>query len=289
MLEHNYCLICHSKDLKSLETYNKSFLCKCNSCGFVFSKKIPTTEELESYYQGYGINSYLSPITVKRYHELLDEFEPFRKTNKLLDVGCGIGFFLDEAKKRGWEIYGTELSDKAYTICAEKGIRIKKGLLDPTNYKPGMFDIITSFEVIEHINNPENELKNFNTILRDEGLVYITTPNFNSILRYHLKAKYNIISYPEHLSYYTPKTLTKAFKLSGFKKIKVETTGISLTRFKTSKGSSDQKIISSKSDDEKIRNKVEKQKHLQLAKKILNSILTVLGKGDSLKGWFIKK
>ncbi|MGQ0829311.1 MAG: class I SAM-dependent methyltransferase, partial [Bacteroidota bacterium] len=149
----------------------------------MFSKQIPSAEQLQIYYQGYGKNSYLSPITIKRYIELLDKFELFRKTNKLLDVGCGTGFFLEQAKARGWEVYGTELSDEVIKACIEKGFNIQKGLVNPKNYNPGMFDIITSFEVIEHINNPKTELNNFNAILRKEGLVYITTPNFNSLLR----------------------------------------------------------------------------------------------------------
>lgn len=288
MSQHTNCIICYSTNLKYLPTYKKAFLCKCQACSFVFSKQIPSDEQLQTYYKGYGRNGYLSPITIKRYNELLDQFEPFRKTNKLLDVGCGTGFFLEQAKSRGWEVYGTELSEDAIKICAEKGFHIKKGLVNPTNYEPAMFDVITSFEVIEHINNPRIELKSFNTLLRKGGLVYLTTPNFNSLLRYRLKAAYNVITYPEHLSYYTPKTLNSVFKQSGFYRLKLEATGISLTRFKTSTGKSNQRIISSTSDDEKIRNKVENRWYLQLTKGLINSILTSIGKGDSLKGWFIK-
>jgi len=288
MSQHTTCLICESEKLKDLQGYEQTFLCQCQSCNFVFSKKIPSSIELEDHYKGYERTDYLSPITIKRYHELLDQFEPFRKTNKIIDVGCGIGYFLEEAKKRGWEIYGTEFTDEAVQICSEKGIHIKKGILNPGDYKPGMFDIITFFEVIEHINDPKNELNSFHSILRSGGLVYVTTPNFNSLLRYRLKAAYNVICYPEHLSYYTSKTLKKVFEHFGFNKLKIETTGISLTRLKTSKGASNQQFISAGSDDEKIRNQVESKWYLQLAKKIINSILTFFGKGDSLKGWFVK-
>ena len=100
--KHARCIICKSENLKLLEEYESSHLCKCLSCGFVFSKKIPTEKELKNHYGGYSRNI-LSPITIKRYNEILDEFEQIGKTNKLLDVGCGIGYFLEEAKKRGWE------------------------------------------------------------------------------------------------------------------------------------------------------------------------------------------
>ena len=55
-------------------------------------------------------------------------------------------------------------------------------------------------------------------ILRDEGIIYVTTPNFNSLLRYKLKSNYNVITFPEHLSYYTPKTLARLFITNSFKK-----------------------------------------------------------------------
>ncbi len=282
------CLVCSSDHLLDLKDYKAHYLTKCKYCGFVFAKLVPSQEELEQHYQGYGRNDYLSPITIKRYQELLDELEPYRKTNNLLDVGCGIGYFLEEAKKKGWNVYGTEYTEEAVRICEGKGISMQKGVLNPVNYHGKMFDIITSFEVIEHINNPTEELANFNQLLRKGGLVYVTTPNFNSLLRYRLKAAYNVICYPEHLSYYTPKTLKTVFEKAGFKKKKIATTGISLTRLKTSSGKSDQAYISETSDDEKLRNQVESKWYLQLAKNTVNALLTLFGKGDSLKGWFVK-
>lgn len=288
MNEHHKCLVCSSKVLLDLHDYMDHHLSQCKKCGFVFAKKIPSDKELEEHYKGYGRNDYLSPITIKRYNELLNTFEEFRKTNKILDVGCGIGYFLEVAKERGWDVYGTEYTDEAIQICSSKGINMQKGILSSRNYQNEEFDIITSFEVIEHINNPIDELTNFYKVLRKGGLVYLTTPNFNSLLRYRLKSEYNVICYPEHLSYYTPKTLKKLFTCVDFKTKKIESTGISLTRLKTSKGVSKQSFISKESDDEKIRSQIENKKHLQFLKYLVNRILTIIGKGDALKGYFIK-
>jgi 2-polyprenyl-3-methyl-5-hydroxy-6-metoxy-1,4-benzoquinol methylase len=286
---HNKCLICNSSNLLIYKGYEKVHLCKCGSCGFVFSQKKPTKEVIEKYYENYGLDDFISPITIKRYHEILDEFESFRKTNRILDVGCGTGYFLNEAKKRGWDVYGTEISQKSVDICSSKGITMKTGFLNAADYEPNSFDVILSIEVIEHINNPQDEITNFYKILRKGGLVYVTTPNFNSLLRLKLKAAYNVITYPEHLSYYTPNSIKKLFKLNGFKKHKIKTTGISLTRFKTSSGKSNQKIISSKSDDEKIRKKIDSKWIYKFSRDITNQLLTFFGIGDSLKGWFIKQ
>lgn len=118
--QHTECLISGSTDLRPVKGYEKHYLVKSHPVGFVFCSRIPSTEELIKYYEGYGRQDYLSPITVKRYHELLDEFEKYRKTGKILDIGCSIGLFLTEAQKRGWEVHGTEFTDDAIEICKEK-------------------------------------------------------------------------------------------------------------------------------------------------------------------------
>jgi 2-polyprenyl-3-methyl-5-hydroxy-6-metoxy-1,4-benzoquinol methylase len=286
--EHNKCLVCDGEQLNPLNGFEKHHLTKCGACGFVFCKPIPTQDELNEVYEGYGRNDYLSDLTIQAYERVLDSFEPYRKTNKLIDVGCGIGYFLEVAKKRGWEVYGTEFTEEAVKMCESKGASMKLGPLNTKDYEAGSFDVVCSFEVIEHINNPREELSSFNKILRKGGLVYCTTPNFNAIERHQLKADWNVLTYPEHLSYYTPKTLKGVFKETGFKTKKVLATGVSITRIKKSKGTSDQATISATSDDEKLRNQIAGNPLLGIAKDIINWKLTLFGVGNSLKGWFVK-
>lgn len=288
--QHSKCLISGSSDLRPLKGYERHYLVKSHPLGFVFCSRIPTIPELIKHYEGYGRQDYLSPITIKRYQEILDQMEPYRKTGKMLDVGCGIGLFLAEAKKRGWEVYGTEFTDKAIEICEGKGIKMQQGKLNPAWYVEAMFDVITSFEVIEHINNPIEEIKNIQSVLRTGGLFYFTTPNFNATERYFLKAEYNIIEYPEHLSYYTKKTVNYLLTKYGFKKKKLTTTGISLTRIRTSLNKKSQEsYVSATSSDELLRTSLEKNGINRIIKKTMNGVLDVLGIGSSLKGWYVKK
>ncbi|MBW3544924.1 MAG: class I SAM-dependent methyltransferase [Bacteroidetes bacterium] len=288
---HTECLICNSTRIAELIGYEKHDLVKCKDCDFVFMRAIPSTEELSDHYStySYGSNLFLSPITIKSYNNLLDEFEQYRSSNKILDVGCGAGFFLEQAQKRGWEVYGTEYSNKALELCAAKGFKMQEGVLDSKGFSVHNFDVITSFEVIEHINNPQEELYHINRLLRSGGLFYCTTPNFNSIMRYYLKDNYNIIGYPEHLSYYTYKTLTKVLKKSGFKKKKFLITGISLTRISESKSTVASTVELINSADEKLRRQIEQKWYLGLVKSIANNILTLSNTGMTLKGYFEKK
>jgi len=282
MAELSSCLVCKSDNVNSLTSYSKAFLSKCKSCGFVFSSKIPTEQELINFYNEYGRDDYLSPITIKRYNELLDTFERFRKTNKLLDVGSGIGYFLEQAKQRGWDVYGTEFTDKAIEICSNKGITMHKGAFNPENYTHS-FDVITSFEVIEHINNPSEEIENYAKVLRKDGLFYCTTPNFNSISRRLLKSKWTSICYPEHLSYYTVKTLSlllKNHRISPFIKL---TTGVSLSILQSSLGIKNQKSVGEDSDDENLRRQMEDKRIFKAIKCLLNNCLSLFRFGDTIK------
>jgi 2-polyprenyl-3-methyl-5-hydroxy-6-metoxy-1,4-benzoquinol methylase len=287
---HTSCYLCNSKSISELHGYEKHHLAKCQTCGFVFSTAVPSEAELIAFYsQDYDRTDYFSPITEKRYNELLDTFEPYRKTGKLLDIGCGYGFFLETAKKRGWEVHGTEVSEEACEKCTAKGIQMHCGKFELQDFQEEFFDIIVSFEVIEHLQNPQELLTRAHQALRKGGLFYLTTPNFNSYLRRRLGPSYDVIDYPNHLSYYTPKTLTKLFTKNGYRTLKVRTTGISVTRLKTSKGASKQQYVSETSDDEMLRYKIEKRRFYRILKHSTNFVLNLFGVGVSLKGWFVKK
>ena len=286
------CLICGSEKLKQLSGYyERHELVACENCGFVFMERIPTLDELNAYYSKYSYSEsdYMSPITIRIYNLWLDEFERYRKNNKILDVGCGRGWFLQEAKKRGWEVYGTEFSEAAIELCESEGIKMTGGQLTSDSFHAEEFDVITSIEVIEHINNPKEEIAYIHKFLRKGGMFYCTTPNFNSYLRFYLKADYDIIKYPEHLSFYTRATLKRLLNKQGFKTKKVLTTGISVTRLNVVKKPSNEPWDLKESDDEKLRRRIDGKWYMEYLKILINKFLTIFGIGMSLKGYFIKK
>jgi 2-polyprenyl-3-methyl-5-hydroxy-6-metoxy-1,4-benzoquinol methylase len=284
--KHTFCLQCGSDNLNPVSHYHKAGLVRCESCSFVFCDRIPTQSELIAHYNTYPRHDTISDITIKRYQELANKFEFFRENNKWLDVGCGNGHMLFEAKKLNWDVYGTEFTDRAVEICSSKGIKMNQGELNISNYQEGQFDIITFVEVIEHINSPNKELSDFHYLLRKGGLLYITTPNFNSISRNLLKENWSIIEYPEHLCYYTAKTLHNALVRNGFEKLDLQTTGISVSRISKNHNNNH---TENKSKDESLRNLTENKTWAKKSKTLANSLLNLLKKGDTLKALYIKK
>lgn len=296
-MQHSECYLCNSKNISSLVGYENHQMAKCNNCGFVFMLRVPSHEDLVNHYKKYSYgkvgteSNNLSELTIQSFNTLLDYFETFKTNGNLLDVGCGRGWMLEIAKKRGWNVYGTEFAPEALVICENKGITMHNGVLSNNVFNGVEFDVITSLEVIEHINNPNEDLKIIYSKLRKGGLFYITTPNFDGYLRHQLKADYNIIEYPEHLSYYTKSTLNKVLKMNSFKKLKIETTGVSITRKEQSKKSAishESPPIQTISSDEKLRETMSKNKFMQFVKYGANKLLTLSGLGLTIKGYYTK-
>jgi 2-polyprenyl-3-methyl-5-hydroxy-6-metoxy-1,4-benzoquinol methylase len=255
---------------------------RCTNCGFVFANRRPTPDELVAHYEGYSRAECDSTITRARYEELLDEFAAFRRSGRILDMGCGVGSFLEVAAERGWEVFGTETTETALEICAAKGIAVKRAPLDPGAWPDGHFDVITSFEVVEHLTEPEKEAPLVAALLRPGGLFYCTTPNFDSLSRRVLRGGWTMVSYPEHLSYFTDRTLSRWLGRSGLKRASVASTGVSVSRLRP------QPRASARQDDERVRETIEASPRLRLVKNGVNRALSALRLGDTLKGRFIR-
>ncbi|MFM8431285.1 MAG: class I SAM-dependent methyltransferase [Bacteroidota bacterium] len=287
MKKNPSCKVCSSAGLTSLGKSYPEKLMRCKDCGLIQFIQDPSEEELNSHYGNYPVSGGVSDITIKRYEEILDTLEPYRVKGRLLDVGCGEGFFLEVAKRRGWEVHGTEFSPLYIPICESKGINMKFGRLNPDDYTHDFFDVITWFEVIEHINNPNKEIESFRKIIRPEGAVYVTTPNINSISRILLKGKWTAITYPDHLCYYSPFSIKKLFLRYGFHVVSLKTTGVSIGRIKDSlRNGKSEKPDGFHETDRVWQERFEKKGLMHLLKFVINHILDLTGKGDSLKVLF---
>jgi 2-polyprenyl-3-methyl-5-hydroxy-6-metoxy-1,4-benzoquinol methylase len=255
----------------------------------VFTGTEPTIEELQRYYADYPVHDNVSPVTIKRYDELLDRFEAYRTNNRIIDVGCGAGIFLERAALRGWEVHGTEYGERALKACRSRGIAIIEGPLEPANYGPDHFDVVCSFEVMEHVPHPRSDLERMARILRPGGLLYVTTPNYTCVGHALAGSGWSVVNYPEHLNYFTPRTLRRMAKAFGLEATWIRTTGVSTLRVRArlSQGREEKQALLA--SQEQLRERLEGDRFLNFLKRTADNTLSFLRVGDSLKGGFVKK
>jgi 2-polyprenyl-3-methyl-5-hydroxy-6-metoxy-1,4-benzoquinol methylase len=277
------CSVCESQRLKPLPAYRRAHLARCRACGLVFAARLPTDEELDRNYGSYSRADYDSPITRRRYGELLDGFERYRRTNRILDMGCGVGFFLEEAQRRGWEAHGSELEPRALEINRAKGLRCVQAPVAIDAFEPGSFDVVTAFEVVEHLQDPLAEAAVIAHVLRPGGLLYCTTPNFASLSRRLLRERWSVVAYPEHLLYFTPSTLRGWLARFGFAPVKIRTTGLSLARLRRGVAPA---ALPRPRAEEQLRVRVEGSRALRAATRAANLALGAARAGDTIKGHF---
>lgn len=286
-LEHLHCIVCGHDELIPLDRYKSAHLSKCLNCNLVFSTTKPTTEEIELLQKNIKSKDRITKDAYKRYSYILDRFENFRKNNRLLDLDCDHGEFLEMAKERGWKVFGTSDTEESFTACSEKGLDMYLGSLNLEHFEENYFDVICARNILEHIIDPNKELSKINTILRKGGVLYVTTPNFNSYLRYRLKEKYSIISYPLRLVYYTRKSFKRLFKQNGFKSLDTKAPWVSISKTFVSRAKTQTPITEKFEFNEEDKGMLN-WRYYRFLKNLLNPLLSLLGLGDYLKGWFVK-
>lgn len=211
---------------------------ECAACGLVFTWPRPTPEELESFYSaayfsgnargGLGYDDYgsLGELNARRsWRELkrftaLDEVKPRR----LLDVGCATGGFLAEAASDGWDCVGLEMSSAAAESArANFGLEVHEGDLHGAALPTGAFGLVTMWHVLEHMTTPAASLARVRDLLAPGGLLFIELPNWNSVGRTVKKADWSQMKPPEHINFFTSRSLGAAVRHAGFRPVRSDT------------------------------------------------------------------
>ncbi len=223
------CPVCQSEKPKILKGYEKDFLCKCLNCSLIYSNKKPTSQELEDTYSKYNYLDNKHPeATIKKVSNISKRVFSLNKPVNVLDIGCGDGLYLDQFKSFGCKTYATEFNERLTKIAEEKGHEIVGLGLYPELKKDLLVDTIIFTEIIEHINEQVKCLNHFKKLLSKNGIIFITTPNFSALERRLFKKDWEYLCYPEHLCYFSTKTLNKTMERCGFRKLFSYTEGISM-------------------------------------------------------------
>lgn len=191
------CKICDSVDIKTLIADRKHFpdflILKCRKCGLVFLQGYPSNKAKNldnEYWQDNNLNvniysdSKVSAEAEKRYKKYLTEIERItNKKGKLLDFGCGIGNFVSFAAKNGWDAYGIDISSHAIGCAKKRFLNVRQGDIERSDLEDNFFDVITMWDVIEHLEDPVKTVRDVCQKLKTNGLLIIETPAEENIIR----------------------------------------------------------------------------------------------------------
>lgn len=193
---------------------------KCKRCGLVRADPVADPKVTTELYaqSSFNYNSELVNLkyTYKRYLAKLVGYSV--RKNALLEIGCGNGFFLEEALVQGYAyIRGVEPSDKAIARArADLRSSIICGSLRPGLFKQGEFDVICMFQLFDHIANPGCLLDECFRLLKPNGLILCLNHNIAAIPARLLKERSPIVDI-EHTYLYSPTTMIRIFTQHGFR------------------------------------------------------------------------
>ncbi len=150
------------------------------------------------------------PLIVKNMLKFLKKIERTHPSGKLLDVGCALGYFVELALHIGYDAYGFDPSDYAVreAIKLNGKERIKQGTIGTMSYEPQSFDVVTLFDVFEHLADPKKDLQTLLTYLKKDGIIVIATGDTKSLAARVLKRKWTFYIPPQHLFFFDRNTLT---------------------------------------------------------------------------------
>lgn len=140
---------------------------------------------------------------------------------RLLDVGCGSGTYLKLMRNLGWQVRGVELDIGAVQTARRAGLDVRQGAMDEVDPElDGVFDVVTIGHVIEHTHDPVAALRGAWRVLKPHGIVWIGTPNLDSLGARLFRSRWRALDPPRHLVLFTGDALTVALQRAGFTRVR---------------------------------------------------------------------
>lgn len=226
-MEYSGCNLCQSSEFVVFKKIDDYRLVKCKKCGLIYLNPRPDQQELnEKYSQRYYAQTLFSKqVTTEQQitQQIKKNMEKARRImnivghkQTLLDIGCGMGFFIACMRQLGWDVAGIDISQWACSFAKEKlGMNVFAGKVEEIKFKK-KFDVITMIHLLEHLPNPLKTLKSVSKIISDEGYLIIIGPNFSSFDRIWHGKNWRGYDLSRHLSHFTSRTYRMILEKSGF-------------------------------------------------------------------------
>jgi SAM-dependent methyltransferase len=228
------CLLCRGSEFKPFIREGEWQYLRCLTCGLIFLDPQPSKKFLHNHYQDYlpvddrGIESWhkLMAKVFAKSAGLIQKEIPV--PGRLLDIGCGYGFFLEEMAQRGWQVEGLEISATGLSYGREKlGLDVSDSPLPRPDWQDNCYDVITLFYVIEHLHNPRVVLREAHRLLRKGGLLLLRWPHTAPIARMlrPWAKRMRLYQAPSHLFDFSPVTIYKILDQLEFHEIRTTVCG----------------------------------------------------------------
>ncbi len=225
------CNQCENTDATPLFTKHGYSLVSCTGCGLAYISNPPTAVELQRIYSiDANYHADLLDPTSKAFARLnsvaTKHIEVLKRNvsgGTLLDVGCSTGLFLDQARTAGFDVSGVEFSKESAAFARYHfGLSVQDGSVQDVAGKEASFDIITMFDVIEHVPDPSADLAAICKLLKPGGLFLVSTPNIDGLFPKLSYSLANMLDYwphpepPHHLYQFSCDSMARMLLKSGF-------------------------------------------------------------------------
>ena len=197
---------------------------QCLNCGLIYSNPRWDDAELMDSYEAVEDPLYLQEregrvLTFEQHLHPLEKITGPANGRKLLDVGCYIGVFLEIAAKHGWEARGIEPSQWAAEQACKNGLNVVHGTLASAHLPDKSFDVVTLWDVIEHLADPMQEVRRAHRVLKPGGLVVIHTMDIDSLFARVMGPKWPWLM-EMHIYYFSQRTMAAMLQKAGFSVIR---------------------------------------------------------------------
>jgi 2-polyprenyl-3-methyl-5-hydroxy-6-metoxy-1,4-benzoquinol methylase len=205
--------------------------------GIIFLGEMPDSRKMETYandqFKDGAYRDYLEAkdLKVLTANERLDRIARYNSGKKLLDIGSAAGFFLEAAKSRGFEVQGIEFAAAAIAAASptvRNGI-IQGDIQEVLGRWTNEFDVITAFDIIEHMYDPVKFVSDIKKALKPGGLLVISTPDTGHYLRYLMGSRWSMLQPFQHTVLFSRDAMKQMLTSNGFTDVKVEATHKFLT------------------------------------------------------------
>ena len=193
---------------------------RCEQCGFIYLNPRPSTDEMAPFYPD-SYDSYQAAPAGRWTHQYgmqkrCQEVMRYQRHGRILDVGCSNGSFLAAMQSLGWQVQGVEINAHAAALARQAGLDVFSGTLEQAGYPPGTFEAVTLWDVLEHLHQPIESLREIRRILKPEGVLVLKVPNGASWEARRFGRAWSGVDAPRHTCLFTPTTLHRALTCTGF-------------------------------------------------------------------------